>query len=57
MSLPRTLSFQRTVYVSDLGSVKDREYLLIEAHRHPIQPALAMEEHVSDLGSVKAERV
>lgn len=26
--------------------VKDREYLLIEAHRHPIQPALAMEEHV-----------
>ena len=26
--------------------MKDREYLLIEAHRHPIQPALAMEEHV-----------
>ena len=26
--------------------VKDREYLLIEAHRHPIQPALAMEEYV-----------
>ena len=25
--------------------VKDREYLLIEAHRQPIQPALAMEEY------------